>query len=239
MAGDQYDPTTVQITFEVSSLLYSDAFAAARHDMIEQQIRRRGVDDPRVLEAMARVPRHRFVPTRRQKLAYDDVALPIGSRQTISQPYMVAAMTEALQPHSNSRVLEIGTGSGYQTAILAQIAAHVYTIEVIAKLSERARELLASLGYENISFRIGDGALGWPEEAPFDAILVTAAAHQVPTGLLDQLADDASLVMPVGGRFMQDLRRFERTENEIESTFITRCRFVPLVGRERTPERPN
>ncbi len=219
--------------------MYSDAFEAALHDMIEQQIRRRGVDDPRVLEAMSRVPRHRFVPTRRQKLAYEDVALPIGSRQTISQPYMVAAMTEALQLRSTSRVLEVGTGSGYQTAILAEIAAHVYTIEVIAKLSERAREVLASLSYENIGFRIGDGAVGWPEEAPFDVILVTAAAHHVPTGLLDQMADDASLVMPVGGRFMQDLCRFKRTGTEIESTFITRCRFVPLVGRERTPEQPN
>lgn len=207
--------------------------------MIERQIRRRGVDDPRVLEAMARVPRHRFVPTRRQELAYEDVALPIGSGQTISQPYMVAAMTEALQLASESRVLEVGTGSGYQTAILAEIAAHVYTIEVIAELSEKAREVLDVLGYKNISFRAGDGGAGWPEEAPFDAVLVTAAARQVPTDLLDQMAHEASLVMPVGGRFMQDLYRFKRTGNEFESTFITRCRFVPLVRRKREPKRPN
>ncbi|MGD2153017.1 MAG: protein-L-isoaspartate(D-aspartate) O-methyltransferase [Gemmatimonadales bacterium] len=210
----------------------SDPFAAARLDMVERQIRRRGIADPRVLEAMERVERHHFVPDDHRRLAYDDSALPLGSGQSISQPYMVAAMTEALELPADARVLEVGTGSGYQTAVLAELAAVVYTIERIPELSESAREILDRLGYDTVEYRIGDGAKGWPEEAPFDGIMVTAAAATLPQPLLDQLAEGASLVVPVGGPPDQDLYQIKRKGNEYERNFITRCRFVPLIEDE-------
>jgi protein-L-isoaspartate(D-aspartate) O-methyltransferase len=216
--------------------LSSDAFAAARQEMVERQIRRRGISDPRVLEAMEHIGRHRFVPEDHQRLAHEDSALPIGSCQSISQPYMVAAMTEALELTPESRVLEIGTGSGYQTAVLAEIAARVYTVERIPELAVNAQAVLESLDYRNVEFRVGDGSKGWPEEAPFDAIMVTAAAAHVPAPLLKQLAEHSCLVIPVGGPPDQDLYQIRREGQSYERRFITRCRFVPLIedptGRE-------
>lgn len=206
-----------------------DAFAAARQDMVERQIQRRGVSDPRVLDAMKRVPRHLFVPAKHRHLAYEDCALPIGEGQSISQPYMVAAMTEALELPAGGRVLEIGTGSGYQTAVLAEIAASVLTIERLPGLSAVARRALSSLGYSNIEFKIGDGSKGSASDAPFDGILVTAAAAKVPDPLLEQLDHGRALVIPVGGRRDQDLYQIKRMGQQYERRFITRCRFVPLV----------
>lgn len=206
-----------------------NAFAAERRDMVERQIRRRGVKDRLVLKAMERTPRHLFVPADHRQLSYEDCALPIGQDQSISQPYMVAAMTEALELTADSAVLEIGTGSGYQTAVLAELAAKVYTIERLAGLAETAEHLLKSLGYSNIEFRIGDGAQGWPDAAPFDGILVTAAAAHVPSPLIEQLDHCRSLVIPVGGHPDQDLYQIKRMGQTYERRFITRCRFVPLV----------
>ena len=206
-----------------------DEFALAREEMVELQLRRRGIRSEVVLEAMARVPRHAFVPQGQRHLAYADSALPIGSGQTISQPYMVAAMTEALELPAEARVLEVGTGSGYQTAVLAELAAAVYTIERIAGLADTAGRVLDGLGYHNIAFRVGDGSLGWPEEAPFDGILVTAGAPEVPPPLMDQLGDGACLVIPVGSGIDQDLYQIRRFGQEFEKRFITRCRFVPLI----------
>lgn len=206
-----------------------DAFADARREMVERQIRRRGVKDPRVLQAMERVERHLFVPAANERLAYEDSALPLDLGQSISQPYMVAAMTEALGLQPESRVLEIGTGSGYQTAVLAELAALVYTVERLPELSIDAQNVLSMLDYANIRFRIADGSKGWREEAPFDGILVTAGAAVVPASLLEQLADGASLVIPVGGSHDQDLYQIRRQGDAYERTFITRCRFVPLI----------
>ena len=197
--------------------------------MVEMQLRRRGIRSEAVLEAMARVPRHAFVPQGQTHLAYADSALPIGSGQTISQPYMVAAMTEALEVPAEARVLEVGTGSGYQTAVLAELAEAVYTVERIPELADSARGVLEEIGYRNISFRIADGSLGWPEEAPFDGILVTAGAPEVPPPLLEQLGDGACLVIPVGSGVDQDLFQIRRFGQQFERRFITRCRFVPLV----------
>ncbi|UCC50028.1 MAG: protein-L-isoaspartate(D-aspartate) O-methyltransferase [Gemmatimonadota bacterium] len=197
--------------------------------MVDRQIRRRGITASRVLEAMECVERHLFVPADHRHLAYEDSALPIGSGQSISQPYMVAAMTEALELRPENRVLEVGTGSGYQTAVLAELVSQVYTIERLPELSIQAQALLKSLGYKNIEFRIGDGSKGWPEVAPFDAILVTAAAAQVPQPLLDQLAEGGCFVIPVGGPPDQDLYQIRLRGDSYERRFITRCRFVPLV----------
>ena len=207
----------------------SDTSAAARLDMVERQIRRRGVRDSRVLAAMESVPRHQFVPLENRHLSYADCALPLGSGQTISQPYMVSAMTEALDLPEAGRVLEVGTGSGYQTAVLAEIASEVFTIERLASLSQGAQAKLKSLGYNNIHFTIGDGCLGWKLQAPFDGILVTAAASHVPSSLLNQLDDERCLVIPVGGDSEQDLYQIRRHGLEYVRQFITRCRFVPLV----------
>lgn len=214
------------------TLLNNDPFRNARDDMVEKQLRRRGLTDDRVLAAMERVERHLFVPTEHRRLAYEDSALPIGLAQSISQPYMVAAMTQALELASTGRVLEIGTGSGYQTAVLAELAARVFTIERLARLSHEAHAVLLSLNYSNVEFRIGDGSKGWQDEAPFDAIMVTAAAAHVPPALLGQLADGACLVIPVGGPPDQDLLQIRRDGESFEERFITRCRFVPLIEDE-------
>ena len=200
--------------------------------MVEKQLRRRGLTDNRVLAAMERIERHVFVPAEHRRLAYDDCALPIGLAQSISQPYMVAAMTQALELASTSRVLEVGTGSGYQTAVLAELAARIFTVERLASLSHEAQTVLASLNYANVEFKIGDGSQGWQDEAPFDAIMVTAAAAHVPPALLDQLADGACLVIPVGGPPDQDLLQIRRDGESFEENFITRCRFVPLIEDE-------
>lgn len=199
-----------------------------RKEMVDFQIRRRGVSDRKVLKAMLRVPRHLFVPEQMKELAYGDEPLPIGEGQTISQPYIVAYMTEALRLRGREKVLEIGTGSGYQTAILAEIAKEVYTVELIPELSARARGLLEKLGYRNIHFRIGDGTLGWPEHAPYDAILVSAAPASVPPALVDQLKTGGKMIIPVGTDF-QELVLVTRKEGGWEEQRLIGVRFVPLI----------
>jgi protein-L-isoaspartate(D-aspartate) O-methyltransferase len=207
--------------------------------MVEDQLRGRGLRSESVLEVMGRIPRELFLPPERQHKAYDDQALPLSKGQTISQPYMVAVMTEALVLHPSDRVLEIGTGSGYQTAVLADLAAEVYSVERIPELASQAEETLGKLGFDNIRIRVADGSLGWPDEAPFDAILVTAGAPRIPESLKAQLTGDGGrLVVPVGDRFIQELVRVTRTGDSFESEDLLACRFVPLLGEEgwETPE---
>jgi protein-L-isoaspartate(D-aspartate) O-methyltransferase len=209
--------------------------AARRARMVDEQLARRGIRDQRVLDAMSRVERHRFVPEAHLVNAYGDFPVPIGEEQTLSQPYIVALMTEALGLEGNEKVLEIGTGSGYQTAILAELARVVYTVEVIEQLTERARETLTDLGYDNIHFRVGDGRLGYPEEAPFDAILVAAAPLSLPPLLREQLAQGAPggrLVLPVGPSAEQELELHIRDAADPSGFRVRKLgavRFVPLV----------
>lgn len=205
-------------------------FKKERLAMVEEQLRRRGISDLRVLEAMAKVPRHLFVPGNYQAAAYDDRPLPIGEGQTISQPYMVAVMTESLDLKGEERILEIGTGSGYQAAILAELSQKVFTIERIPLLIEKARKSLRELGYTNISYRTGDGSKGWPEEAPFDGIIVTAGAPDTPQTLKSQLAEGGRLVIPTGPRYTQTLYKVTRKGDHFFEEDITGCVFVPLVG---------
>jgi protein-L-isoaspartate(D-aspartate) O-methyltransferase len=201
-----------------------------REMMVESQLIPRGIQDARVLDAMRRVPRHLFVEEMIRHSAYDDMALPIGEGQTISQPYMVAIMTELLELKGNEKVLEIGTGSGYQAAILAELAREVYTVERIPVLAKRAKEALLSLGYENVHLETGDGTLGLPEEAPFNRIIVTAASPKIPDPLLDQLAIDGVLIVPVGSRFSQQILKIKKTKQGTTEEYHTPCVFVPLVG---------
>ena len=200
-----------------------------RERMVDTQIEARGIRDPRVLAAMRAVPRHRFVPPALQDQAYADTPLPIGSSQTISQPYIVAYMTEALRLPPDAAVLEIGTGSGYQAAVLAEVAREVYSIEIVPELAERSARVLAELGYDNVRLRTGDGYRGWPEAAPFDGIMVTAAPDHVPPALVEQLAVGARLVLPVG-RFAQDMRIVTRTADGSVSETTIPVRFVPMTG---------
>ena len=205
--------------------------AAARRRMVRDQVRFRGVSDPAVLSAMERVPRHCFVPPEYRDLAYADMPLPIGHGQTVSQPYVVARMTELLELTPRDRVLEIGTGSGYQAAVLAEIASRVYTVEILPDLARRARERLASLGYGNVEVRVGDGRKGWPEAAPFDAILVTAAAAEPPPALLRQLKEGGRLCMPVGPPGgVQSLVVITKSAAGLERRTVMPVRFVPLKG---------
>jgi protein-L-isoaspartate(D-aspartate) O-methyltransferase len=202
----------------------------ARERMVEEQIVARGVKDPHVIAAMRKVPRHLFVEEALQNQAYSDHPLPIGEKQTISQPYMVALMTEALQLGSRDRVLEIGAGSGYQTAILAEIALKVFSIERIRSLAIRTRQLLYELGYLNVDIKFSDGTLGWEDESPFNAIIVTAGAPRIPPPLLDQLALGGRLVIPVGDPADQDLVRVTRTDEKMKEENLGGCRFVKLIG---------
>jgi len=205
--------------------------------MVRLQVESRGVRDRRVLAAMRRVPRHLFVPPGSRAAAYEDHPLPIGHGQTISQPYIVAFMTEALELRGAERVLEIGTGSGYQTAILAELCVKVFSVERIPELADRARGILAELGYVNVGVRTGDGSEGWPEKAPFDGIIVTAAAPEVPTTLRNQLADNGLLVLPVGDiRGMQELVVARRSGSSFSIRSSIGCRFVPLLGKGGFPE---
>jgi protein-L-isoaspartate(D-aspartate) O-methyltransferase len=208
-----------------------DYYHKLRESMVKHQIAARGVKDPRVLEAMSRVPRHLFVPDNLADRAYDDSPLPIGEGQTISQPYMVAWMTELLEVEGSDRVLEIGTGSGYQAAILCELAAQVISIEKYPDLAREARDRLRSLGYSNITIQVGDGTLGWPQDAPYDGIIVTAGAPSVPQPLLEQLADDCKLVIPVGPSGMQMLNVIRRRGNDYQAREEGTCVFVPLVGK--------
>jgi protein-L-isoaspartate(D-aspartate) O-methyltransferase len=196
-----------------------------------RRLRAEGIRDERVLSVMGRVPRERFVPPPFRQAAYEDRPLPIGHDQTVSQPFVVARMTELLAPSESARVLEIGTGSGYQTAVLAEIAAAVYTIEIVPELAERARETLAALGYTNIHYRVGDGSQGWLEEAPFDGIVVTAAPERIPENLVAQLQHGAPLVIPVGQMESQQLVLLRRTMNGVATVeAIFPVRFVPMTG---------
>lgn len=198
--------------------------------MVSEQVISRGIRDPRVLGALREIPRHRFVPASLRPRAYEDCPLPIGEGQTISQPYIVAEMTESLSLEGTEKVLEIGTGSGYQTAILCRLAREVVTTERVEPLCRSAQRVLGELGIRNVRFRIGDGTLGSPGDAPFDAILVTAAAPEVPPPLFSQLALGGILVIPVGGRWEQDLVRIRKEEGGSHRESLGGCRFVPLLG---------
>ena len=198
--------------------------------MVRTQLIPRGIRDKRVLAAMERVPRHLFVDASTMTNAYSDMALPIGEGQTISQPYMVAVMTELLELNGTEKVLEVGTGSGYQAAVLAELSKAVFTIERIAVLAERAKKKFQDFSYANIRIRVGDGTLGWPEEAPFDRIIITAGAPEVPKPLLEQLAEGGILVIPVGDLYSQQLLKARKTGDHLKKEYHTPCVFVPLVG---------
>jgi protein-L-isoaspartate(D-aspartate) O-methyltransferase len=217
----------------------ADADAARRARMVESQIVARGVRDPRVLDAMRKVPRHLFVEPSQREQAYEDHPLPIGSNQTISQPYIVALMTELLELPPKARVLEIGTGSGYQSAVLAEMGAEVWSIEIVPELARAASDALERTGYERVQVRAGDGYRGWPEHAPFDGIVVTAAPERIPEPLLDQLAPGGRMVIPVGG-FFQELKVFRKeADGSITEKDIIPVRFVPMTGEiEKTPPEP-
>jgi protein-L-isoaspartate(D-aspartate) O-methyltransferase len=204
--------------------------------MVERQIRARGISEPAVLEALAAVPRNRFVPAELAPRAYDDTPLPIGYDQTISQPYVVAFMTEAAALTPDAKVLDIGTGSGYQAAVLAEIVGRVYSIEIVPELAERSRRLLADLGYDNVEVRTGDGYRGWPDQAPFDAIVVAAAPDHVPPALVEQLAVGARLVIPVG-RFTQEILIVTKTADGSTTEAVLPVRFVPMTGEAQRPRR--
>lgn len=208
----------------------TDSFELERRRMVEGQLRRRGISDERVLDAFLRVPRHRFVAPDQQHEAYRDSPLPIGLNQTISQPYMVATMTEKAELRPSDRVLEIGTGSGYQAAILALLCREVYTVERHSALSLRARTVLGELGYSNIYFKVDDGNLGWRENAPFDAIIVTAGAPTLPRALVAQLAESGRLVIPIDEGVSQVLYVIRKTADGISRERWDRCSFVPLVS---------
>jgi protein-L-isoaspartate(D-aspartate) O-methyltransferase len=211
-------------------------WASLRRAMIEEQIRKRGVLSPRLLEVLARVPRHLFVPEDVAPHAYEDRALGIGDGQTISQPYMVAAMTDYLELEGSERVLEIGAGSGYQAAVLSELAKEVVTMENRPSLAEAARARLASLGYRNIQVELGDGTLGWPQAAPFNAALVAAAAPAIPPPLVEQLAEGGRLIIPVGDTEKQTLLRIRKSAGQVLQEKLFACQFVPLRGRYGWPD---
>jgi len=204
-------------------------FATSAGTMVERQLRPRGIDDPRTLQAMARVAREKFVPKELQARAYEDRPLPIGYGQTISQPFIVAFMTQELKPKSADRVLEIGTGSGYQAAVLAELVAEVYTIEIVKPLAQNAEARLRELGYKNVHVKAGDGYKGWPEHAPFDAIIVTAAPDHIPQPLVEQLKEGGRMVIPVGGNFVQSLNVLEKRGGAVKQTAAIPVKFVPLT----------
>jgi len=208
----------------------SDPNRRRREKMVADQIEARGVVDERVLEAMRKVPREAFVREEDMAMAFYDGPLSIGYGQTISQPYIVAYMTEALGIEPEDRVLEIGTGSGYQTAVLAELASEVFTIEIVEPLALRAKDILTRLGYKNIHFRVGDGSVGWSEESPFDAIMITAAPPSVPDALVDQLADGGRMIVPVG-RYEQYLELIEKKDQEVNRRRLIGVRFVPMTGK--------
>jgi protein-L-isoaspartate(D-aspartate) O-methyltransferase len=206
-------------------------FQRNRLRMVEEQIAGRGIKDPRLIVAMRKVPRHLFVEEALQDQAYSDHPLPIGEKQTISQPYMVALMTEALALTGKEKVLEIGTGSGYQAAILAELASKVFTVERILSLAIRARELLLQLNYSNVEVKFSDGTVGWVDESPFDAIMVTAGSPEIPQPLIDQLIVGGRMAIPVGDAYSQDLIRIVKTEDGIKKENWGGCRFVKLIGK--------
>jgi protein-L-isoaspartate(D-aspartate) O-methyltransferase len=222
----------------------TDLYADAREQLVRDRIESAGVKNPRVLRAMRETPRHEFVSRALRGQAYYDMALPIGDSQTISSPFIVAWMTEAIDPQPTDKVLEIGTGSGYQAAVLSPLAAEVYTIEIVKPLGEKATDVLAALGYTNVHVRIGDGFLGWPEEAPFDKIIVTCSPESIPQPLVDQLREGGKMIIPVGERYQQTLYLLTKKDGKLEQTALQPTLFVPMTGqaeatRKRKPDAAN
>ncbi len=215
-----------------SEAMSENRYARQREQMVERQLAARGISDPRVLEAFREVKRHRFVPSHYREFSYTDQPLSIGYNQTISQPYIVAFMTEALDPEKDEKVLEVGTGSGYQAAILAKLCGSVYSIEIIEKLGESARQLLQELGYNNVHVKVGDGYQGWPGHAPFDAIIVTCSPVEVPQPLKEQLAEGGRMIIPIGRKFSQELVLLRKTEGELHEESVLPVRFVPMVDEQ-------
>jgi protein-L-isoaspartate(D-aspartate) O-methyltransferase len=210
-------------------------FAAHRQQMVQRQMMTRGINDARVLAAMRKVPREEFVPSESRAGSYEDGPLPIGYGQTISQPYIVAFMTEQLRAKPSDRVLEVGTGSGYQAAILAELVSEVYSVEIVEALAKNAEATLQRLGYKNVHLKIGDGYKGWPEEGLFDAIIVTCAPDKVPQPLVDQLKDDGRMVIPVGDRFAQQLYLLEKKNGQLKQSATLPVRFVPMTSEAAKP----
>jgi len=206
-------------------------FTLLRKRMVEEQLMPRGIKDPRVLEVFSKVERHQFLPEDFRGSAYADYPVPIGEGQTISQPFIVALMTESLEVGPEDKILEIGTGSGYQAAILAELAKEVYTIERIESLAKKAEALLKDLGYNNITIKVDDGTLGWKENAPFNKIIITAASPRIPLPLTEQLAENGKLILPLGETFSQVLTLVEKKANQLKHQQICGCVFVPLVGK--------
>lgn len=206
-------------------------YAELRRKMVEQQLMRRGIENPKVLDVFRKIERHKFIPEELKPSAYADHPVPIGEGQTISQPYIVALMTEYLDLIGEEKVLEIGTGSGYQTVILAELAKEIFTIERFEGLVKKAEALFCELGYTNIKVKLGNGTLGWPEEAPFDRIMVTAASPRIPLPLAEQLKEGGKLILPLGESFSQILTLVEKRENKLNYQQICGCVFVPLVGK--------
>ncbi len=219
------EPATARDSRDVN-----DGFLAARRRMVEEQLAARDIRDPRVLEAMLRVPRHRFVPEKLRNEAYADHPLPIGHGQTISQPYIVALMTQAAAPHAEARALDVGTGSGYQAAVLAELCREVYSIEILEPLAVEAEDRLRQLGYRNVTVRVGDGYQGWPEKAPFDLIIVAAAPDHVPPPLIEQLAPGGRLVIPVGDARQELLLIVKGEDGAVRRESIAPVMFVPMTG---------
>ncbi|MBI84071.1 MAG: protein-L-isoaspartate O-methyltransferase [Planctomycetaceae bacterium] len=213
------------------SLLGADPLTEARHQLVARELIPAGINNPLVIAAMRKTPRHEFVPPAKRKLAYFDMALPIGGGQTISPPYIVAFMTEQLDPQPTDRVLEIGTGSGYQAAVLSELVRHVYSIEIVESLGRKARTRLKRLRYKNVHIKIGDGYEGWPEHAPFDKVIVTCSPEKVPQQLIEQLAEGGSLVVPVGERFQQQLWKFTKVDGKLKRESLQTTFFVPMTGR--------
>ena len=209
---------------------------AQRHNMVEQQMEARGISDAATLAAMRAVPRHEFLPLRLREEAYADYPLPIGHGQTISQPYIVAFMTEAIRPQPGEKILEVGAGSGYQAAVLAHMGAEVYTIEIIEPLAEMARQTLERLGYKNAHVKHGDGYRGWPEHAPFDAIIVTCAPDRIPLDLIAQLKEGGRMIIPVGGGMEQELILLRKHGDKVEKQSVLPVRFVPMTGEAEKAE---
>lgn len=221
--------TFIHIAIALTVFAFQDEYSGARERMVRSQIERRGVKDEAVLEAMRNVPRHLFVPSNLQSKAYDDGPLPIGYGQTISQPYIVAYMTEIVKVGPDSKALEIGSGSGYQAAILGQIAKEVYSIEIVPELGQLAASRMRNMGYENVHIKTGDGFYGWEEHAPFDAIIVTAAAEYIPPPLIQQLKEGGRMAIPIGSPFMvQNLMLVEKKDGKIRTRSLFPVRFVPF-----------
>jgi protein-L-isoaspartate(D-aspartate) O-methyltransferase len=228
----------VDVSTPDSTKAAEDAFGPARQRMVAEQLAGsgRGITNLRVLKVMGRVPRHEFVPEGLRASAYDDCPLPIGHGQTISQPFIVAFMTEQLEPKPTDRVLEIGTGSGYQAAVLAELTAQVYTIEIVEDLAQRAEADLKRLGHTNVCVRAGDGYKGWPEAAPFDSIMVTCAPEKVPQPLIEELKDGGRMIIPVGPAWNQELVLLRKRAGKLEQTAVLPVRFVPMTGQAQDPE---